>query len=108
MKQADYIVVFITAGSLVEAESIADMLVTAKLAACVSIVPEVKSVFSWKGNIENEKETLLIVKSKSSVFKELVGKVREMHKYEVPEIIALPIIDGSGHYLDWMEKEIKE
>ncbi len=104
----EYIVVFITAGSKEEAARIADELVKRKLAACVNIVGEVKSVFSWKGRIEKENETLLIIKSKRSVFGKLVKQVKEIHKYEVPEIIALPIVDGSGDYLDWMDKEIKK
>ncbi len=102
----EYIVVFITAGSEEEASRIADALVKRKLAACVNIIGGVKSVFSWKGKVEKEKETLLIVKSKMSVFAKLVKQVKEIHKYEVPEIIALPIVDGSGDYLEWLEKEV--
>ncbi len=104
----EHIVVFITAGSKEEAARIADALVEKKLAACVIIVSEVKSVFSWKGRIEKEKEALLIVKSKSSVFGKLVKQVKKIHKYEVPEIIALPIVDGSRDYLDWMDREVKK
>ncbi len=106
MESMDYIIVFITSGSVKEAEKIADTLVKRALAACVSIIPEVKSVFSWKGKVENEKEVLLVVKSKRAVFSELVKQVKAVHKYEVPEIIALPIVEGSRDYLDWMDSEI--
>ena len=106
LESMDYIIVFITSGSAEEAEKIADMLVNKRLAACVSIIPEVKSVFSWKGKVENEKEVLLVVKSKRAVFNELVKQVKAAHKYEVPEIIALPIVEGSREYLDWMDSEV--
>lgn len=106
MESMDYIIVFITSGSVKEAEKIADILVNKRLAACVSIIPEVKSVFSWKGKVENEKEVLLVVKSKRAVFNKLVKQVKAVHKYEVPEIIALPIVEGSRDYIDWIESEV--
>jgi periplasmic divalent cation tolerance protein len=76
-------------------------------AACVNIVPTVSSWFWWEGKIESDRECLLIVKTKASALEELVGLVREVHSYDVPEIIALPILGGNPDYLDWIAKEVK-
>ena len=103
LERSDYIVVFITAGSSDEAEKIAGELVNKKIAACVNVIPEVKSVFSWKGRMEKANELLLVVKTKSSLFKDVVELVKKIHKYEVPEIIALPIVEGSKDYLEWID-----
>ena len=103
MKGADRIVVLITAGSEEEAHKIAKLLVKKKKAACVNIVPEVDSLFRWKDKIDSARECLLLIKTKASLFPEIVELVRRMHSYEVPEIIALPIIAGSEEYLKWLD-----
>ena len=100
------IIIFITTASKKEAEKIAGTLVKEKLAACCNIIDSVSSIFRWKGKICNENELLLIVKSSSELFNEIVKKVKAMHSYDVPEIIALPIIDGSDDYLKWIDDEI--
>jgi periplasmic divalent cation tolerance protein len=102
MRKADKIVVLITTGSKEEAHKIAELLVNGKKAACVNIVPGVDSVFRWKGKIDSARESLLLVKTKKSLFPEIVELVKRMHSYEVPEIIALPIIGGSEDYLKWL------
>jgi periplasmic divalent cation tolerance protein len=102
MKETDRIVVLITAGSE-EAHKIAKLLVKEKKAACVNIVPGVDSLFRWKGKIDSVRESLLLVKTKASLFPEVVSLVKETHSYEVPEIIALPIIGGSEDYLKWLD-----
>jgi len=101
----DYIVVFVTCASEKEGEKIAQSLVEGKLAACVNIVPGLKSVFRWKGKISTAEEVLLLVKTKDELFGKLKKKVIELHSYEVPEIIALGILAGNEKYLEWLKKE---
>jgi periplasmic divalent cation tolerance protein len=103
VKGTDRIIVFITAGSEEEAHKIAESLVNEKKAACVNIVPRVDSVFRWKDKLDSARESLLLVKTKASLFPEIVEMVKRMHSYEVPEIIALPIIGGSEDYLKWLD-----
>jgi periplasmic divalent cation tolerance protein len=101
-KGTDYIVVLITAGSEKEAHMIAELLVSQKKAACVNIVPRVGSLFLWKGKLDSVQESLLLVKTKASLFSEIINLIKTIHSYEVPEIIALPIIAGSEDYLKWL------
>jgi periplasmic divalent cation tolerance protein len=101
----DYIVVFVTAPSEKEGEKIAQALLKEKLAACVNIIPGLKSVFRWKGKISTEEEVLLLIKTKDRLFEKLKKRVIELHSYDVPEIIALSILAGNEKYLDWLEKE---
>ncbi|TET56401.1 MAG: divalent-cation tolerance protein CutA [Dehalococcoidia bacterium] len=103
MKETDRVVVFITASGEEEAHKIAELLVNGKKAACVNVVPRVDSLFWWKGKLDAAQESLLIVKTKASLFPEIVELVRGAHSYEVPEIIALPIIAGSEDYLKWLD-----
>src|SRR6185503_6639762 len=102
MGGAEPIVVLMTAASSEEATSIAEMLVARKLAACVQILPEMRSVYVWKGEVQREQEILIIAKTTRTKFEELEREVRAMHSYETPEIVALPIIAGSDAYLDWL------
>lgn len=103
MNKTDRIIVLITVGSEEEAHKIAELLVNEKKAACVNIVPEIDSIFSWEGKIDSAQESLLLVKTRASLFPEIVELVKRMHSYEVPEIIALPIIAGSEDYLKWLD-----
>ena len=103
MKKTDRIIVLITAGSEEEAHKIAESLVKGKKAACVNIVPRVDSLFWWKDRLDSARESLLLVKTKASLFPEIVELVKRTHSYEVPEIIALPIIAGSEDYLKWLD-----
>lgn len=102
--ESSALVIFVTAGGEVEAENIAMGLVEGRLAACVSIVPKVKSIYIWEGKLENEEEVLLIIKTRNELFKEVRDKIRELHSYSVPEIIALPVTDALKDYLDWIEE----
>ena len=97
------VIVLITAGSEEEAHKIGESLVEGKKAACVNIVPGINSLFWWEGKIDSARESLLLVKTKASLFPEIVELVKRMHSYEVPEIIALPIIAGSEDYLKWLD-----
>jgi periplasmic divalent cation tolerance protein len=103
VKKTDRIIVLITAGSEEEAHKIAELLVKERKAACVNIVPTVDSLFWWEGEIESARESLLLVKTKASLFPEIAKLVKGTHSYEVPEIIALPIIGGSEDYLKWLD-----
>jgi len=103
MKEADRIVVFITASSEEEAHEIAGLLVSEKKAACVNIVPGVDSLFWWEGRLDSARESLLVVKTKAALFPDIVELVKRVHSYEVPEIVALPIIAGSEDYLKWLD-----
>ncbi len=96
------IVVLITCGSEEEALRIARSLVEECLAACVNLISPVRSIYRWEGKIWDEKEWLLIIKTQRKRFDELEKKVKSLHSYSVPEIIALPIIAGSSSYLDWL------
>lgn len=103
MKAADRIVVLITAGSDEEAHEIAGLLVSEKKAACVNIVPAVDSLFCWAGEVDSARESLLVAKTRAALFPEIVDLVKRAHSYEVPEVIALPIIAGSEEYLKWLD-----
>jgi len=105
MAKPAYLVVFITTSSYEEARKIADALVDRKKAACVNIVPRVNSLFRWKGKIEEAEESLMVVKTRAELFPDVVSLVKSIHSYEVPEIIALPIVEGNPDYLEWLKKE---
>jgi len=98
------IVVFITASNEDEAANIARALVEGRLAACVNIVRNIRSIYSWQGKVEDESEILMIVKTQKNLFNSLSKKVRELHSYTVPEIIAVPIVEGSEDYLKWLKE----
>jgi len=99
---ASPIVVLLTAGSREEAARLAEMLVGAKLAACVQILPEMESVYWWKEKIERSPEVLLLAKTTEGKFAEIELAVRALHSYDTPEIIALPVTNISAPYLEWL------
>jgi len=98
------IVVFITASSEDEAAKIARALVQERLAACVNIIKGVRSIYSWQGKVEDSAEALMVAKTKKALFKRLEKRVKELHSYTVPEVIAVPVADGSGDYLKWLDE----
>jgi periplasmic divalent cation tolerance protein len=102
-----YLVVLVTVGSSEEAHKVADELLNQRRAACVNVVPGVSSLFWWQGRLDSAHENLLIIKTKASQLKEIVTLVSQIHSYDVPEIIALPIIGGSQDYLDWVGREVE-
>jgi periplasmic divalent cation tolerance protein len=106
MDGPERIVVFITTGSEKEARSVAGQLIEQKLAACANVVQRVDSLFRWKGQIESETESLLIIKTKASSLDNVVDTVKRLHSYELPEIIAIPIIGGNDEYLRWIDEEV--
>ncbi len=101
----DHVVVLITAPAEEEAGKIAHALVTGRLAACVNIVKNVRSVYRWQGKVEDEAEVLMIAKTRRSLVAALAARVKELHSYTVPEVIALPIVEGAGDYLGWLGEE---
>lgn len=103
----DKIVVLVTCGSRKEVRKIARALVEKRLAACVNeIGAPVKSVYRWRGKVETAKEFLLVIKTTKRRFAGLREAIRKLHSYDVPEIIALPIVEGSRTYLDWIAKSV--
>lgn len=103
-----YILCLVTIDDLDRGISIARTLVEQKLAACVNIVPEIRSIYSWKGQVCSETERLLMVKTRQSLFPQIQRTVREMHSYEVPEIISFTMEDGLPEYLGWIDEVTKE
>ncbi len=107
MDEIKEIVVFITAPGEEEASKIARSIVEIRLAACVNIVKNVRSIYRWQGNIQDDSEVLMVVKTRKELFSDLTAKVKELHSYSVPEIIALPIVDGSKDYLQWLAESTR-
>ena len=100
------IVVLITTKDLSEAQQISQNLLEEKLIACANILEGVKSFFWWEGKIDSSTEALLILKSKEDLFKKILKTVKSLHSYEVPEVIALPIIEGNPDYLRWIDESL--
>ena len=100
-------VVLTACSSLEEARTIARTLVERQLAACVNVVPQVESIYRWKGEVETATEYLLIIKTKADAFTRLRDALVELHSYEVPECIEIAIEDGSASYLGWIEESVR-
>jgi periplasmic divalent cation tolerance protein len=103
---SEFCLIFVTACSATEAQTIASHLVNTQLAACVSLLP-IQSIYTWQGQIQNESEIQLIIKTELALFDSIAAKIRELHSYEVPEIIAIPISQGSQPYLAWLQQTLK-
>lgn len=101
-----FVVVYVTAGSAEEAEQLAQTLVGERLAACVNRIKSVRSVYRWQGQVEQSDEELLIIKTRKDLFNALEKRVRELHSYSVPEVIALPVVAGSAGYLGWLSDQV--
>jgi len=106
VKVMEYSVVFITAPDEEEAARIARIIVEERIAGCVNIVKGIRSIYSWEGKVEDEHEVLMIVKTNRELFTELEKRVKELHSYSVPEIISLPVMEGSPEYLEWLKHEL--
>lgn len=98
------IVVLVTAKDSKQAQKIAEKLVSQKLIACANIVKGIQSIFWWEGKVDRAQEALLILKSKKSLLKKIIKAVKSVHSYQVPEVIALPIIGGNEDYLKWIDE----
>jgi len=97
-----YLVILVTTKDKKEAEKISRGLLEAKLIACANIMEGIQSIFWWQGKIDGSKEVLLVLKTKKNLFKKVSAKVKSLHSYQTPEIIALPIAGGSKEYLNWI------
>jgi periplasmic divalent cation tolerance protein len=102
------IVVLMTAPNREEAERIAESLIDSRLAACVQILPEIQSIYRWKGEIARDREMLLLAKTTRGLFADLESSVRELHSYETPEIVALDVTAISGPYLKWLVNSLSD
>lgn len=102
MAEAEFMVVLVTVGSRGEGETIARKLVEEGLVACVNVVGPIRSIYLWKGQVSEDEEHLLIIKTRDQVLGAVEERVGELHSYEVPEVVALPIVGGSAAYLEWL------
>lgn len=105
MSEAVAIVVLVTAGTEEEAACIARTLVEERLVACANVVPAIRSIYRWREKVNDDREVLLVLKTRRELFTALEGRVRELHSYEVPEVIALEVSEGSAPYLEWLLRE---
>ena len=103
----DRIVVLSTCATAEEADKIARQLLEKRLAVCVNVLAGARSLYHWRGAIEEASEWLLLIKSRRGLFAELRDEILRLHSYEVPEVLALTVADGSEAYLNWMERELK-
>ena len=103
----EFIVILITCASSEEAEKITETLVSEKLIACGNIISGVQSIFFWQGKVSKEKEALIIAKSVKDKFSSIVARVKTLHSYTLPEIIALPLVEGSPEYLSWTKETVQ-
>jgi periplasmic divalent cation tolerance protein len=105
--ESAYIIVLVTTASKQEAEKIAEQVLKERLIACANIIGPVSSLFHWSGKTEKAEEYLVLMKSRKDLFEKLAKTVKALHSYEVPEILALPIVVGSKAYLDWLNNCLK-
>ena len=106
-RPSDFVVVFVTTPSAEVAANLARALVTEKLAACVNILPGLRSIYTWEGKMCDQEELLCVLKTRRELFPALRDRVTALHPYQVPEIIALPLVDGSATYLAWLRDETR-
>jgi len=103
----DKVIIYTTCGDAAAAEKLARHLIEARLAACVNVLPSVVSYYRWKGQIESSGEVLLMVKTARVLVDTVRAEIEKTHSYELPELLVVPIIDGSPNYLAWLDQEIE-
>ena len=103
----DFAIILTTVSAVEEGESIANILVEKQLASCVNIIPNISSVYQWEGQIQSESEVLLLIKTTKDLEAEVYREVQNVHSYDIPELITLPITNGSDAYLDWMTNSVR-
>lgn len=101
----DKIVVLTTCESEEQARPIAESLVALRLAACVQILPQMRSVYRWKGKVESATEVLVLIKTRRALLPRVSQEIEKLHPYDLPEVIALPVVDGLGRYLEWLDEQ---
>lgn len=102
-----YVVVLATAPTREQAEQIEENVIQERLAACVTVVPHATSVYRWEGEVHKDQEVLLIAKTRAALFPALVARVQQLHSYQVPEVIALQVVEGAQNYLQWLARETR-
>jgi periplasmic divalent cation tolerance protein len=107
MTPSDFIMVYMTAASRSEAETIGRALVSERLAACINILGDVQSIYQWNGVVETSTEVALIAKTRADLFTKLSARVKDLHSYDVPCIVAYPMSAGLPAYLNWLESETR-
>ena len=105
---SEYVQIITTTNSRESANQIAEKLVGEKLAACAQVSGPITSVYQWKGKIERDEEFYCVIKTRKDLYPEVEKTIKAVHSYEVPEIIALPILEGSPAYLDWITEVVKK
>ena len=105
--KTNYIIILVTCKDKLEAEKITQLLLEERLIACGNIISPVTSFFHWHGKIDKAEECLIVMKSRMDLFGQVAERVKGLHSYEVPEVLALPIVEGSKAYLDWMSVVLK-
>lgn len=104
----EFVTIYIITVTTKEAKKLGEILVKERLAGCINIIPEVESIYWWKGKMEHHSESVLIAKTRRSLVKKLIKTVKKYHSYKVPCINVLPIIEGNPDYFKWLKKETKE
>jgi periplasmic divalent cation tolerance protein len=104
----EFIIIFVTAGSAAEAETIAKTLIEEQLAACVNILPPIRSIYRWEGKLTDDQEWLVLIKTRAERFSAVEARVKALHSYQIPEVIALPIVQGAAGYLRWLLESVSE
>jgi periplasmic divalent cation tolerance protein len=102
----DVVMIFCTCGTREQALTIGDSLIEARLAACVNVLPPVHSIYRWQGKVETADEVLLIIKTTRERFPAVRDRIAQLHSYDTPEIIAVPVLDGSDKYLAWLRDQV--
>ncbi len=105
---SEHVICFVTSNNLEQATDIARFLVQNRLAACVNIIDPIRSIYSWKNEIYDEKEILMVIKTRRALFEKLTLEIKRMHSYEVPEIISTPIENGLPSYLNWIDQNTSD
>ncbi len=101
-----YSMIYITTSGVLESKKIAKKLLAEKLAGCVNIIPSMESMYLWNGEIKEDTESIMLVKTRSDMLEEIIKRVEEIHSYEIPCILQIKVNDGSKNYLEWIESEI--
>jgi periplasmic divalent cation tolerance protein len=107
MTDAEQVVALVTVGSEQEARLIAQTLVEDRLAACVNLVPRIISIYHWQDQVQEDEEWLLMIKTRRAVLDEVIQQVQGLHSYDLPEIVALPVIGGSEDYIRWLDEWVR-
>ncbi len=101
-----YSMVYVTTSKDLESKKIARKLLKEKLAACINIIPSIESIYLWKGEIEEDSESIMVIKTKSELVEEVIKRIEELHSYEIPCILEITVNNGSKNYLNWIESEL--